>query len=310
MTGIDNIEWLNTNSGRAYPFSEDCGRAPTGHTGTPMPEFAFPNAVVVDFTLTVPGGELVSLYMGNVAYVGNLLTLVFNRTDTGEQIASVTLDINTHTERSFMGGAHVTRNPLYKAYPLAGTGTLTNARGVVVIGELTRLPDLLPQGAYKYAPDQTLLEPTTITAGINSVSGFIIKNGAYESQIYQGVVRFVSGRGVVLGYDQALNGIRVSMASPDECDCEPPLVLSINGISTENVEIVGDECVTVVTEGNRVIISDTCSTPCCGCEEAEYLAEAVKVLETSITNIEKFIELLDAKVDAFYDAYTTWEAEI
>lgn len=300
--GTTQVEWLNKNAGRTYPFEEGAGLAPIGTNGEPLYACSLPKSIIVDLSLTIPDPGVVRLYMGTLTYAGDLLSCAFFREDTREKVSTVTVDIPLHYGRG-----------LYNAYPLTGLGSLRDARGVIVIGDLKALSDRLPEGTYTYTPDQTRLEATVARPNLQGVRSIALRSGVRDSQLIQGAIRLIAGANIRLTYDNSNNGIRID-AQPnydyveytDVCSCPLPFpgVRTINGIPTDNVILEGDGCITVTHEtGNRIKIADTCSEPCCGCDELAYLAEITKTLEVSITNLEEFSKLLQTKVDTFITNY-------
>jgi hypothetical protein len=63
------------------------------------------------------------------------------------------------------------------------------------------------------------------------------------------------------------------------------------------VEIVGDgRCVEVTTSGNRIIIRDTCSEPCCGCPELELITQRLELQESVLRRVEEYALQLQDKI--------------
>lgn len=293
MAGIVRQEWLDQNAGRAYPFQENMARVPTDTYGNPLLSAALPNYVVVDMVMTLPGIGQPRMYLGQFTYVGSLLTLVFKDTVADTVVTSAAVDLRSHRANT--------------AYPLTGVGDWEDAQGWLVIGDCERLQQDLPEGLYSFGADQTLLETRVVRPALRGVRSICCQsNGNTSAKIYDHV-RLLAGENIRFEYDALNNGIWVH-AEPnagykEECPCDNsdnPCVQTVNGISVGDVVIIGDgECVTVQTEGNKIVISDSCSKPCCGCPELDYLNTTTKVIESSMARLEAYSERLAERIATF-----------
>ena len=291
---LQNVEWLNQNAGRAYPFNEDMQRLPTNAAGDTLAELQLPNAVVVDFLFTLPGTPGTRAYLSQLAYVGNLMTFVFNETSGDTQIATVTVNLNTHAPNT--------------AYALQGSGVWSDGLGWLVVGDLGQFLTNYPEGLYNFTSDQTLLEARTVRPALRGVRYLRTSNNGALSAPLQGNIKLLAGANIQLTYDALNNGIWIS-AVPNAgyqsaCNCDAQsqqnIVRTINGIPVEDVTIVGDDsCVSVVTAGNTITISDTCSKPCCGCPELDFLTNTINVLTASVTTLEGYAQQLDTRITQF-----------
>jgi hypothetical protein len=294
MPAILQQEWLNQNAGRAYPFQENATRYPHDVNGRQLTSLALPNYVIVDMIFTMPGPSDLRMYLAQFARAGNLLTCVFRETGTNAIVTTVTFDANTHVPGT--------------GYSLAGTADWFDARGWLTIGDLRKLAADIPEGLYNYEPEQTLLETRVVRPALRGIRSLRVVNQDNTSDYLYGHVKLLAGDNVRLQYDRELNGVWIN-AEPnagyrETCDCESPaqtnLVNTVNGIPAEHLTIVGDgECVEVRTEGDKIIISDKCSEPCCGCPELEFLTESVKVLDASLSRLEYYSEQLAERISTF-----------
>lgn len=281
-------EWLNENSLRAYPVKEDCLRLAVDADGMQLP-----NYVLVDFVLTVGLDTPVQVYLKQLAIIGNLLTLAFyDQSDVAVTLLSVNLD--THVANA--------------GYSLTGTGTYSDVCGRVVLGDLTNLKTDVPEGLYSFTLADTEMETTTVRPDIRGVRSFQVSQDGTDSQYLYGHVKLVSGANTLLTYLPGYNAVRIDALSGDglteECDCgsigQATVVKTINGIAVEDFNIVGDgSCVSVTTSGNTITITDTCSKPCCGCPELEFLTDSLKVLDVTVTNLQTYSLRLAERIDNF-----------
>ena len=123
-------------------------------------------------------------------------------------------------------------------------------------------------------------------------------------------MKLVAGDNIHIKYDVSRNAIIVS-ADPnsgytDGCDCNGEdlnVIRTINGISTENITIVGNDCIDVETEGNILKISDKCSKPCCGCAETAFINQTVNDLRSSVATLSANASALSNRITEFVDNY-------
>lgn len=295
MPDTKQVEWLNQNSLRNYPFREDAGLVPRLPDGTPLQGYSIPRSLVTDFIMTVDPSVSTDIYLGKVINVAGTLTFVFY--SSGVVAASAVVDKAAHEANA--------------AYRLAGSGDYDNAAGVIVVGCLDDLDELLPDGVYNFDPDDAPMEYRCVRPSAGKVGSISVSDasGDYVSRKLRGNVRLIPGANISLRYDEASNSIRISADGDagysDDCDCGGrTTVKTINGISVENVTLVGDECVQVTTDGSTIKISDVCSKPCCGCAEVDFINEKIGQLNTSLRKLESYADVLDSRIVELKSAYT------
>lgn len=276
-------EWLNQNSYRSYPFREDANLAPAG-----VPDVVLPNYLLVDMVLTVAGNAAVEVRLANLAYVGGFLTMMFADA-AGNSVANLAVDTSLHVP--------------FSSYPLAGLDLYEDARGAVTLGNLARLPDDLPDGAYAFAA--AALEQCVVRPDLRGVRSIRVGSGDALSDYVRGHVKLIEGTNIRLTYLPNENGIRIDAidgtGTVQACDCEdlhtPNCITSINGIPIDDLQIVGDgHCVEVTVSGNRIVIRDKCSEPCCGCPELEFITANLRLEEAVLRRVEAYAQDLQDKV--------------
>jgi len=296
MSSVVNSEWLNANSLRAYPIKEDCMAIPVNSAGSLMTDVRIPNYLLVDFVLTMDLTTPLRVYLKQLVYVGNLITFgIYDEADV--LIALVSVSTSAHVANA--------------GYSIIGTGTYSDVRGRVVLGNLDRLPEDLPEGLYNFTLAQTEFETTTIRPDLRGVRSLQISDQGSTSVYIYGAVQLVSGNNVRLSYDSGTNAIRIDAIGAEglneECACSGVTdvpVTKINGRSVDDVQLVGDgACITVTTNGNIITIADKCSKPCCGCPELEFITNSLKVLDTSVTNLQTYAMRLAERIDNFVTNY-------
>lgn len=291
---VSNVEWLNENAGRNFPIREDMSRYPVTSGGVAVTDFQFPNFVIVDFLLTVPtDSQPAAAYLATVLKAGTLLTLVFN-TDSGIRLASVTIDTSAHV-----------RN---QAYYLSGYAPYEDSRGMIVIGDLSNLSDVVPDGVYNFSMSTAAMETTVIRPDVRGVRSIQINDQDNLSEKLYGDVTLISGNNIRMTYDSATNSVLISAISGDnmdeQCACSQytaknNIVRLVNGRPIDEVIIAEGECISASMSGNTLTLTDTCSKPCCGCPELESITVALRNLEISVQNIKTSVDQLNVYVTDF-----------
>ena len=291
--------WLNENSLREYPFHEGCGLRPNDSAGSVVEGgWSIPNCLLVDMSVSVSGSNFDPfLYLGQMSVVEGGVTLVFCARD-GERVMSVYASSDTHVKNG--------------TYEVAGTGSFSDARGVVCIGDLEAFLVQTPDGLYSFSPEETAIEPTCIRPSVVGVRSLkAIDASGYTYLTLTGDVSLVAGENIRFDYDQSENALIVS-ADPnsgysEDCDCDSgdqTFVRSINGISVDDVEIVGDgDCLQVTKDNGIIRISDECSKPCCGCAETSFINQTINDLQTSVNTLSGNVASLGDRLTSFVTSY-------
>jgi hypothetical protein len=288
-----NPGWLNQNSQRTYPFAEDSRLRPT-LDGVPSEDYRFPLGGVLDLMLeTSKPDDVRSVYMSTFTLAGGVATIAFSDVASRELLASASC---TRTDDT------------YTPVNFTGFGKHDDIRGTVVFGEFSKVYDKLPDGIYSFEPEETTFEARCVRPSVPCVSGVFVTKayGDMESSRLRGDVALIAGRNVHLDYDEADNAIIISADSRydynDKCDCgdaDRNPVVTINGISADDVVIEGDDCVNVEVSDGRIKISDTCSKPCCGCAELTFLNEKSNLLTTALGKLENYSNNLENRLNEF-----------
>lgn len=293
MPATINLEWLNQNSLRAYPFKENSRRVPVASTGALLLDARIPDSLIVDFIITVPGSVTPRVYLRQLVKLSNLATFVFTD-DSGTDLTTIAVDLDAHIK--------------YAGYALTGVGVYDDVRGTLVLGDLERFDDELADGLYNFTLDSAEMESSTIRPAIRGVRSLQLSNQGSESAYIYGHVKLLAGNNVRLTYLAQYNAIRIDAIEGaglnQECECEElgaqNIVRTVNGIPVEDLIIAGDgQCVDVSVSGNKIVISDKCSKPCCGCPELEFLTESLKILESTVTNLQTYAHTLAERISNF-----------
>lgn len=279
-----NMEWLNQNQHRSYPFQEDADLYDGGGAGVRIPD-----SMLVDAVITIAGAEDAAVTLTRLAQVGGYLSLEFSI--AGSRLMSVSVDSNSHVKNT--------------GYAVSGTGEFEDTRGRVVFGDLSNIREQIPDGLYTFSVP---LEPCCVRPDIRGVRSLGIQPLGSTAIRCTGDVVLQEGANIALTYLPETNSIRIDAINgtgmEEDCSCDGSAELepirTIMGIAIDDVRIVGDgECVEVVVSGDTITIKDNCSKPCCGCAELEFIVTNQAILEATISRLEAFSAELGTNYRSF-----------
>ena len=294
------IEWLNQNSLRAYPFMEGMQRRPLSSSGSLMSSaYAIPNCLVVDFVMSMHSvsTEARMVYLKTMSISDQIVSFVFGDRTTEETVASASVPVADHK----------TNQP----YLVSGIGDYDDAVGTIVVGDIESALRSLPDGTYSFSPDETTFEARCVRPSLRAVRSVstVDSSGAYQTKRLYDDVKLVAGQNIRPDYRPGTNEIWIHADSSagynEDCDCSDvsnaKCIKYINGISVENVTIEGGECVKVTTDPStgRIVLEDICSKPCCGCAELSFLNMKLNEVSTTLSRLEGFEQELSSKLDSF-----------
>jgi hypothetical protein len=306
-----NTGWLNENAGRAYPFKEDISR--TNSIGVTIPD-----TLLVDLIFVVAGGLVNTFYLKTVLYGGDSITLVF--ADSSDvTISSIVIDLAAHQEN--------------QAYDLVGVGSFEDARGRLALGNTKDLHRVFPEGVHNFTAEQTTLESRTVRPDLRGVryAQVVSADGDISDKI-SGIIRLTAGQNIQLVYIPPVvenlpdpitgedvpttttpAGVRIDAIDGidfnEECDCESVLpaldpILTINGVEPDNsgnITLESTEaCLKIDAASGTISLADTCSTPCCGCTELEFLTSNAGLLEATLITLASQLDELDTREIEFF----------
>lgn len=295
-----NMEWLNGNAERAFPFKEDVSLQDTNSV------VRIPTRLIVDLVFVVPAGSDYRYYLKSLMFSGTHLNLVM-ADESDNTVSSVTVDLQTHSRND--------------AYTMEGEGSFSGATGRIALGDLSNLDNDLPVGVYEFTIAATEFELRTVRPDLRAVYSLsaIGADGTVTDDI-TGIVQLIAGANVRLTYVAPSGGnpagIRVDATGNtdyvEDCDCDAkvtPLepIRSINGVGANPTSGRIDlesatPCLTISVSGDTLVLEDTCSQPCCGCPELEFLTERLKLLDDSVGKIEGFQAELSDRQLSFYQS--------
>lgn len=294
MAAVENVGWLNQNLLRTYPIREDSDITPYTSDGVKATGIRLPTCLITDFSFTLAFDDVNGTVPSLTGLTHASDGFSFEVSLGAEVLTTISVRISTHT--------------LNKAYSLVGQGGNEDCGGWIVLGDLRKAAEELPEGVYRFTPGQAPFEVSTLRMaprGVRSITAV----GKYGLRTYRplfGNIRIIAGSDMTVRNDSPNNAIWLQAESKTgyerttPCDCVTSAVKrirSINGMSVDAVQIIGsDPCVTVQTDENTITVKDTCSTPCCGCAELNFVESAVATINQSLSVLNSYAEALKERL--------------
>ena len=296
MPGIIHQGWLNQNSVRAYPLSEEATRRDETDS------YALPDDFIVDMVLSINASldyDPSSFYLSKVTVFGIGVTLEFSYYTgaAASLVGRLTIDLDTFEQN--------------KTYYLEGLEDFEGVLGKVVIGTLDTL--LQQAGAFTFVLAGGRLESSVVVPDIRGVTGMRVAEGVDAGELLQGDIAFEPGSNMRIVVSD-FGGVKVMTFSAidgegtiADCVCQGQAALAdpirtINGVfpdSLGNINVLGDDCleVTPLADENAVQLADKCSKPCCGCPELQTLVDDQNRMRDQVQTMENLYARLEANID-------------
>lgn len=290
-TSVWSQEWLNANSQRAWPLSEDA----SGFDETES--FKLPRSFLVDLYFPVssalllrPGRFLIHTISSYT--VGFGVVIGYDDGAGVTPVASALIPRDSHTPNS--------------VYTLGGLGDFADGVGFLVVGILDDM-DAQPAGEFSFDLDGGKLELECIRPQLRDVSSLAVQNGAVVSDPIYGDVYLTAGTNTrlttILEDDDV--GIRLDFiegeGSVEACTCDGeavgPPIRSINDVfpnAAGELELRAGDCTRITPGDHELVLEDLCSSPCCGCSELAPILEDLQKLGDRVRTMETFVARLEA----------------
>lgn len=293
-----NLDFLNHNSQRSYPLTSEATRQDV------TASFEIPNDFLVGLDLPVSPAmdmETGRFFIRQLGLFSSGIQLIIAY-DTGTSL----IDVAT--------GLISTIDPIRnKVFAINGIGAYTDISGKVIIGRVDTIQEQ-PSGLFSFTIEGTRIEPQAIRPMIKGISALRISSATGDvSQNFYGDIELVAGSNIQLStaVSGAVTKITISALSGEgtieQCICEGeaaaiPCIKTINGISpttTGNFNFIGDDCLQFNPVTNGLKVTDSCCTPCCGCDELEAITRDLERFATQRNALELFVNQLAAETATF-----------
>lgn len=292
-----NLEFLNHNSQRSYPLTENSSK--TDLTGS----FQITSDFMVGLDLTVPGelADHEKFYIKQLSVFPSGARVLFGYAGTP----------TTEIAYSPVSFQNFQRN---QTFPIFGLGEFEDIQGKLTIGRIAGVASQ-PGGIFNFDLEASRIEPTVVRNMLRGVSAIRIReaNGSV-SDWYTGHIELAAGANVRLDVAEQLDRVVITVnAIPGEgtllsdlCDGEAdlgPCISTINGIRpTPNGNFIlnADECIGIDPVDHGLVISNTCAEACCSCPELEIITRDLERLHSERIALTHYITTLSSYTTTFY----------
>lgn len=304
MLGLWNLDWLNHNSQRAYPLSEQGTRA----------SFVSSNIVIPDDLILA---LRISINTGLNVCIDKFFVKAMTITANG---CAVLIGYDDGSNYSNPGNypsvatTYICTDQPNIIYNLTGLGDFEDIVGYIAVN-----PDCDwlkgTTGYFLFAPDSTQLEPDCIVPMIRSISSIAINDGSSTSERYYGDIVLAAGSNVEFEVEEVDSDTTkiivhavatadfLDSPSSDDCVCDTyetaPCIRTINAIHPDengNINVEGINCVSVTNGDHTLTLNDTCASPKCGCDTVTELGASVRDLEDGVRSLNNFVNRMEVSV--------------
>lgn len=274
-------DWLNANSGRAYPLAENASRMSTSG-GVVIPD----SLIVAAQINMLPAYATGTFFIKEVSVSAAVISVVVGfKPETGDarQVGRIVIPVSSHS--------------LNTSYAFVGQGEDSSVIGSLTIGSLTDTLNEVP-GVVGFDPIATPFEVSALFISSPALEAVEIYNGGSLLDRFSRVLKLRAGENIRLSLvDDDPNVIRIdaipgeNLIEPDQCENAvplPPCIRTINGQPPDengNFTIDGGKCIDVQATPGLIVLKDLCSQSCCGCSELEALVAGLSSLETQIASL-------------------------
>lgn len=291
-----NVPWQNQNSQRAYPLTEDATRL--DQSGS----FRLPDSFILGLIIPVHIGlvtEPQNFYIKRVVVfpTGYSITVGYFDGDTNPDVATTAFGAADHTEG--------------RTYGMAGIEDFAESIGHITIGGLDEINEQ-PAGQFTFDYAGGKLEVDAIRPQLKGLSSLVIVNGTERSDPIVGHIELVAAGNTSISistvsgqptriFFNAIEGEGLN----DDCVCTSPegiapAIRTINGIapsSTGEFALLFGNCVRGTAVTNGIMITDTCSSPCCGCKDLEVVTAALAAFGNDANTTGQLVTRLEGQVN-------------
>lgn len=266
-----------------------------------------PNGLIADISLPVPVGALepADVFVQQVTgFATGVAISLADRNAPATTIASTTVFVASHQRLD--------------SYTLTGQGALLGIIGRITIGDPKTLLEIA-KVAYDFrtVPDNTRLVVSCVRPYLQGVTGIQVTDSETgETTTLTGIVGIEAGDNMVFGVSINELVLNSGLLDPgtdadDDCGCEDSLgadgttgdgnpIMSINGIEPDengDFTVEGVDCTSVSPITNGLEIIDTCSTPCCSCDQLDVLYQGLQAVENEVGRLQEVEEQLRGRLD-------------
>lgn len=287
---VENLEFLNANTLRAYPIKE-------GMTRVSAEGVTIPDNFLVDCSFAISSDVTARIYISKINNLGDQIEVLFSD-QSDVLIGNIIITPATHT--------------LYQTYPLLPSVAYANAIGRITVASVAAWTTL-PAGSFTYTLATAELEARTVVPAQRGINRIVFKNADGTTFSASGNVIVESRVNMKFTYNSGTNTILMDagegLGLNTICAPQDQPIKTINGISPDvNGNFILDfaSCalVTVLPSNTGILLNDICCKPCIGCEEMGTLTDRLITLESNLIALREYYTSLLQAFDN-YKAATT-----
>lgn len=283
MPWVESLDWTSLNALRKYPIRE--GLNAISSDGL----FTIPNTLIVDFSLCASSDVSKRFYISQIFNAIDSVAIQISDFDD-VVVGSFEIQQNLHTQD--------------KDYYLTATTDYAGAAGKITIGVLNDLV-YQPAGTHIFSKYSTEFEPRTIIPGLDGVDRIIFTDSLNNRYAVTGSVMITTRTNLNLTQQgsQILLDAGDGLGLNKACNFST-CVKSINGVypdpDTGNISLLGLNCLRVSSPSDYTIaLTDTCCTPCSGCDDLAELTNRLTSLENNFLTLRDGYNKVDNQLNLF-----------
>lgn len=304
----NSLEWLNENMHRNYPILDSV--VPVSVDGTHLP-----SSLLVDLSMScVAAGEIQTnrFYVSHVNRTGSGIQVVISYYNNGAgvpcaQTPVIPVDINAGmdiSQRTFQLSPYPSIPDELKS--------LRTLEGSVIIGSCM---DVINGGSYVLSYENGAILSTLIrifTSGLESIS--FVDQAGNTVATWTDDFTLQAGEGIDFEYNADTNSL-IIYRTATEAESNAPFksvaeivaelnklfgspIMSVNGISGNNISIIGGDCTKIDNVSHGIVINNPCSVPCCKSSDTADIEAALQTMEDAKTRLLNYFTALTTNINA------------
>lgn len=290
LIGAFNSEFLNHNSLRSYPLSEKATKTPADGSDFRIPNDFFVGAKIVT-TASPAEVKVDEFYISKITVYSQGANVTISY--AGNEVATCSLANNEE---------------IYPTFALTGVGEFASQyhiTGHITLGSFETLKNW--PGSYSFDLSGGRLDPDVINYSVALITPLVISVGESGSEVpitsmsVIDHVRFTAGKGIKVTEQVDSSGRAVFKISKEMGAGDgTTYIRTINAIAPDesgNFQIESlTGCLSVDAVDNGITLSETCTDPCCGCEELETIDQQIVELQQANVDIQMYQQKLEEKL--------------
>lgn len=291
MAFVDNLEFLNLNSFRAFPIKEGLTRL--SQDGL----FTIPDDFLVDLVVSISSNVARSCYISRI-------TNFFDK---------IVIDLSDENN-TFVGNFIIfpATHVQYQMYVLNPGESYAGANGKLVVNTLATM-QALPSGTFYFTKATAEFEARTIVPSVSGINRVLFTDVEGNQHSFTGDLKIEARLNLNFTYDSLNNKITIDagdgLGLNTDCGAASNPITTINGVSPDVngnflLDFASCATLTVLTSNDGLLLNDVCCKPCIGCEEIGTLTDRTISLETDLLTLRTYYSNLLSTFNEFKTTVT------